>query len=195
MYCCVYACAQARAHTFASDWHREIIWTPTDQPMERGAHTVASERARWTSQTVAPQPDEHTRTADRSKPAFSTHECPPSVCPSLHHLLLPFTLFAVLAACALRVRPPSLIGQRADRMGTMGGGAGALSPTACEKEAVSCRDSALTTDSVVAIGTQRLAYWLINISAAVVPCASSSSSSSLHLEPMEGCRDVVHKEN
>lgn len=121
MYYCVYACAQARAHTFASDWHREIIWTPTDQPMERGAHTVASERARWTSQTVAPQPDEHTRTADRSKPAFSTHECPPSVCPSLHHLLLPFTLFAVLAACALRVRPPSLIGQRADRMGTMGG--------------------------------------------------------------------------
>lgn len=85
-------------------------------------------------------------------------------------------------------------------MGTMGGGAGALSPTACEKEAVSCRDSALTTDSVVAIGTQRLAYWLINISAAVVPCASSSSSSSLHLavrneKPMEGCRDVVHKEN
>lgn len=97
MYCCVYACAQARAHTFASDWHREIIWTPTDQPMERGAHTVASERARWTSQTVAPT-------------AWRTHTHCRQIQASIQHAWMPAIRLSITASS-----PPPLHSLRCSR--------------------------------------------------------------------------------
>lgn len=179
------------------------------QPMERGAHAITSERTRPTSQTVAPRglslTNTHAQpTEPKQHPARIFHfgESPPSVCPSLHHLQSPpppplHSLYSphVRSGSAHRL----LLGRVLTGWG-LWGGAGELSPTACEREGVSCRDSAITADSVVAIGPQRRTYWLVSISAAVVPCASSSSSSSLHLaarneKPMEGCRDVVHKEN
>lgn len=161
--------------------------------MERGAHAITPELTRPTSQTVAPcglsLTNTHAQpTKPRQHPARIIHfgESPSSVCPSVHHLQSPPPPLSFSSLYSPHVRAGSahrlLLGRVLTGCGLWGGGAGALSPTACEREAVSYRDSA-------------------RISAAVVSCAFYSSS-SLHLaarifneKPMEGCRDVVHKEN
>lgn len=109
------------------------------------------------------KPDKHAHTQPtvlRQNPARIFHfgESPSSVCPSLHHLqspLPPPPLHSLHCTRRMCAQGPPTVAYWAECWldgDWGGGGVGALSPTACEREAVSCRDSASTADSVVAIG-------------------------------------------